>query len=327
MNPAKTLIRIMHGSHLYGTNTASSDTDIKGVHLPAGEDIVLMRPEHVIDQRIKLSEGLKNTSIDTDDQSYSLQKFLAMLVNGDTVASEIIFAPEASIIEMDPVWPAIREHAKMALNRRCEGYVSYCQRQAAKYGVKGGRMSTIEALINLLKEGYPEFLEASSARLRDIEGPLRNFCEQHEYAQFTEIDVKGVLVPHLDVLDRKFPMTVRIQEAFKIYERVYLNYGQRAIAAKNNEGIDWKAVSHAIRVAGQAIELLTTHEIVFPRYDADYLLEVKQGKISFDQVRVHLETLVEQVEECARTSTLPEDTPVELIDAIVFPYHLMQVQG
>jgi predicted nucleotidyltransferase len=37
------IVRVQHGSHLYGTNTPSSDMDYKGVHIPNGRAIILQR--------------------------------------------------------------------------------------------------------------------------------------------------------------------------------------------------------------------------------------------------------------------------------------------
>ena len=67
MKEAKTLIRIQHGSHLYGTSTPESDRDYKSVFLPAGRDIILQRVPKVIDRGTG-SKHLKNTKDDIDDQ-------------------------------------------------------------------------------------------------------------------------------------------------------------------------------------------------------------------------------------------------------------------
>ena len=37
------IVELRAGSHLYGTATAASDTDLKAVYLPAARDILLQR--------------------------------------------------------------------------------------------------------------------------------------------------------------------------------------------------------------------------------------------------------------------------------------------
>ncbi len=116
-----------------------------------------------------------------------------------------------------------------------------------------------------------------------------------------------------------------MKQALDVYAKVYENYGHRARAAMNNEGIDWKAVSHAVRVAGQALELLSTGHITFPRPDAEYLLAVKRGELDYQEVAAVLEGLVEDVEEEALVSWLPEAPDWDGINELVLRLHHSQV--
>lgn len=330
LRPTRQLVTIQHGSHLYGTSTPTSDTDLKGVHLPSGLGIVLGRPEDVIERNVVAKEGTKNTADAVDNQSYSLAKFLGMLAKGDTVATEILFAPPWAIVDMDPLWPLIQAQAVKVLNRQAKGFVGYCQRQAAKYGVKGSRMAAVKKLVDLLDSvGGAQFVEPRGTRptkLSDIEDRLKAFAEAEEHASWVNIPhPDGRECWHIECCDRKMPMTAGLKEAQNVYGTVWANYGERARAAMTNEGIDWKAISHAVRVARQALELLRSHTITFPRPDAAELLEIKQGKRSYQDVSPLLEALVDEVNSCS--STLPERTDPALVDELVQRYYLPQVTG
>lgn len=323
MQAAKTLVRIQHGSHLYGTNTETSDLDYKGVFLPDGRDIILQRIPHVIDLGTG-DHSTKNTKDDVDDQSYPLQKFLQMVAKGDTVGTEILFAPDWAIVEMDPVWEMIRHNRHVLLNKQCRGFVSYCQRQAAKYGIKGSRMAACKDIVDLLDAAASA--RGTSAKLELIADQLSEFCNTHEFSEIVDIPSQaGKELLHLDVVDRKIPFTNTIQHALSIYSKVYDNYGHRTRAAMNNEGVDWKAISHAIRVAGQAKELLTTGQITFPRPNCDLLLAVKRGAYQYHEVAPILEQLVEEVEEAALTSKLPNKAAQDGIDLLVLSLYSQQV--
>lgn len=321
MQPAKTLIRIKHGSHLYGTSTPSSDLDFKGVHLPSGRDIILQRVPKVIDRRIKVSTSLKNTKDDVDDQSYALQKFIDMLTSGDTVATEILFAPHSAIEEQADEWSIIWENRHIFLNKQCKGFVGYCQRQAAKYGIKGSRMAACKDIVLLLQALDP------AKKLAEYAREFEEFCSVHEFSVITEVpQASGAMLPHLDVVDRKVPYTVSVKAALEIFSKVFANYGERTRAAMDNEGIDWKAVSHAVRVARQAKELLEMQWITFPRPDAEELLAIKQGKLDYNQVAPMLEALVEEVDVASKASTLPGKSDAEAIDKLVEALYLSQVR-
>lgn len=320
MRSTRQLVKVVHGSHLYGTSTPLSDLDYKGVHLPDGTSLVLQRPQNVIEGGVVAKEGTKNTADAIDYQSYSLQKFVGMLIAGDTVATEILFAPENSMVEMDPIWPTIQAQAKCLLNRQVKGFVGYCQRQAAKYGIKGSRMAAVNRLIQILVD------KAYAAKMATIEPLLREFTEQEEHAEWKNIpSPNGSDLWHIVCCDRAMPMTATIGEAFKVYTKVWENYGERARAAMTNQGIDWKAVSHAVRVARQALELLQTGNITFPRPDSHELLLIKLGKVPYDQVSPMLEDLVQQV--LTVESVLPPETPPALADGLIFYHYNNQIQG
>lgn len=317
------LVKVRHGSHLYGTNTVSSDIDYKSVHLPSGESIILQRAEDVINRNVKISSSLKNQSCDIDDQSYSLQKFLSMLAAGDTVSTEILFAtPEESSKE----WDYIQSLRPRLINRQCKGFVGYCRRQAAKYGVKGSRLNAVKSIIDYLDTFKDK--KHQDLKLSNIENELRQWSEGKDHISWENIpSPTGDVLWHLNVCDRKMPMTVKISEAYAVWEKVWQNYGDRARQAATNQGIDWKAVSHAVRVARQAIELLQTGNLQFPRPDCEELLDIKLGKLPYSRVSSLLENLVEQVEEVALSSLIQEKPDLNLHDSLVKQFYLKQINN
>jgi hypothetical protein len=336
MRPVTKLIRVKHGSNLYGTNTPTSDLDFKGVHLPSGEAIILQRAENVIDTSVVAkAEGTdKNTSDAIDSQSYSVQKFYEMLMKGDTVATEILFAPlpdgridDGPLCFYTEEWLKVREIGLQLLNRQCKGFVGYCVRQAAKYGIKGSRMNAVRGVLDeLSKLGLGR--TTSTTKLSVIEPQLRRWAEGREHVKWENIpNPNGSDNWHLDVCDRKVSMNLTINAAYDIWNKVWDNYGERARQAMTNEGIDWKAMSHAVRVAGQAIELLNTGKISFPRPDAAFLLSIKQGRVGYEVVSPYLEDLVEQVRVASEQSKLPEKSDHKLADRSVLQLYRSQIDG
>jgi len=231
MKPVTPLVRVVYGAHLFGTATPASDQDFKGVHLPSGEAILLQRTEEVIDRNIVAKEGNRNTSEAVDEQSFSLQKFFAMLAKGDTVATEILFALP---ITSDPRWAAVQTVGQSLLNRQCKGFVGYCTRQAAKYGIKGSRMSAVRQLLTILEDGV--IRHGSSARLSIIEPELRAFARIQVHAGWINIpSPAGADQWHIECCDRKTPVTITIKDAHAVYQRVWDTYGDRSRAALESD--------------------------------------------------------------------------------------------
>jgi len=100
--------------------------------------------------------------------------------------------------------------------------------------------------------------------------------------------------------------TLRIDYALGIITKFYEEYGKRAQLAAENKGIDWKAVSHAIRAAYQIKEILTENNITFPLKEADFIRKVKGGELDYNTiVAPKLEELMEEVEVLSDRSDLP----------------------
>lgn len=324
MQPVKPLVRILFGSHLYGTSTPASDLDYKGVFLPSGRDILLQSVPKVINNNTKSVYSMeKNTADDIDDEAYALQKYLGMIVAGDMEALSMFFAPDEAIVDRHPDWDYVKEAAPYLLNSKCKGFVSYVQQQAAKYGIRGSRMAAVEELAALLA---PFAHVQPKMRLGELADALSAYADRQEHARIVDVEQPGKkMIPHLEVVERKFGYTSHVKEVYEVVNRIYENYGHRARAAKDNDGIDWKAISHAVRVSEQAIEFLSTGFITFPRPNADFLLQVKRGEIPFDETAPILERLLVEVHAAAAASPLPEESNQAAIDDLVVQMHGFQL--
>ena len=89
MTQESIVVRIEFGSHLYGTSTSTSDRDFKSVYVPCAADILLQRVKGSLGHKVKHFEGDKNSPEDTDDEMYSLQRYLGLLSEGQTVTIDM----------------------------------------------------------------------------------------------------------------------------------------------------------------------------------------------------------------------------------------------
>jgi hypothetical protein len=303
----QTIVTITHGSHLYGTNTPNSDTDYKSVHVPSGPDILLGRISKSISLHSKKDTGLKNTKNDIDTESFSLCKFLSLACEGQTVALELLFAtPHLARSAYTDIWQEVYDNRFKLASKNADAFVGYAYKQASKYGIKGSRVSAVKSTVELL-EGLAE-KSGWTSKLNEHMDVIEPFTKATEYAEIDNIEIRGQdkKIPHLSVCGRKAPLTLSLKETHKIFKHIYDEYGERAKQAEKNEGIDWKALSHALRVGRQSLEYLSTGNIVFPRPEAAYLLAVKLGKIPYASVAEDIELLLGKVKDASAASTLPD---------------------
>jgi hypothetical protein len=304
----KILIKAIAGSHLFGTNTPSSDQDFKGVFIPDADDILLGKFDQTIHQSTNKEVGQKNTKDDVDVEFYSLDKFLKMLYQGQTVAWELLFTPDHMILEMDPAWNEVRAYAPFLVNKKVDAFIGYCKQQAHKYGVRGSRLNTIETVLKLFEK----------CNERTTLG-----CHEHEISEILKLEHAEMIKDKngknlLTICGKKFGLDTRLEYVIEPLQKYYAEYGDRSRKAKENQGIDWKALSHAVRVCMQAISLLETGKIELPMsYERIKLLKaIKAGELSFEQVANYIEEYQDLMLEAREKSTLPAEPNLDMFQEI-----------
>ncbi len=318
----KIIYRILHGSHLYGTNTETSDRDYKEVYIPSGEAILLNRVKEARSEGPDKPASEKNQPGDIDTQSFAISKLFKMITAGDIIGCEMIFTPPQNIILKHKAYDAILENKHIFLSRKVDGYVGYCRTQANKYGIRGSRIAAVRGLLDLLKS-----FSNSSVRLKEHWDVLTGYCLSTLHCEVLQIanGGMGTVTPHIECCSKKVPWTIMVKDAIKIYQHYFDNYGHRALLAEKNEGIDWKAMSHAVRVGWQAVELLDTGNIEFPRPEAEMLLRIKRGEIAYTEVSEALDQLLLLVEAKSVSSQLPPEPDLAAVDELLLEMHRMMV--
>lgn len=123
---------------------------------------------------------------------------------------------------------------------------------------------------------------------------------------------------------KRIQESVTVEYAMSIIQGNYDRYGARAKQAEDNDGIDWKAVSHAFRAAEQLEELLTTGDLQFPLKNAQFIKDVKYAKYHYknDGIGEKLEALLDRIELLVQESTWPEKVDRKKLDAFILDvYH------
>jgi len=92
-------------------------------------------------------------------------------------------------------------------------------------------------------------------------------------------------------------------------------------------GYDCKNAAHCIRLLKMGMEFLTTGELNVFRDDAPYLLEIKRGKWTLDQVKKEAKRLFNLADEAYIRSKLPNKPDVPAIEKIVMEITLEYIEG
>jgi hypothetical protein len=315
----KTIMRIKFGSHLYNTANEKSDMDFKSVFIPDARDILLQRATKVISDQRSKSIGEKNVAGEIDEEKLNLQKFLKLISEGQTGALDMFFAPpDAHVIEPSPIWKEIVANKDCLITKKSSAFVGYCRQQANKYGIKGERVKAAKAAYEALCL-MNEISDNSKVKLAQYSENIESLIPFYpDYMSINRIHFdNGGFVDHWEVCGRKMPYTGSIGSAAAIMKKLIDEYGHRALAAENQQGVDWKAMSHAVRIAEEAIELLSTGKITLPLPNASYIREIKEGRHDYDKISEYIDKLIIDIESLTLTSNLQDEPDYEWIDNFV----------
>jgi hypothetical protein len=245
----------------------------------------------------------KNSPDDVDIEIYSLHYFIELCLKGETVALDMLHTTNDNIEYANTVWMEIVGRRHEFYTKNLKSFVGYARKQAAKYGVKGSRLDAAKEFIDLCAANS----NSADAAGFDVYDKMKDIWDKlpvNDHCKF--LDDHNVNIKQYQICGKTIQSTMSILYAKGIIQKFYDNYGARAKLASQNDGVDWKAMSHAIRAAVQVKELLMFNTITFPLDSARFLTEVKQGKHEFKSVIHILESLMGEVEQLTEESMLPE---------------------
>lgn len=294
------------GSHLYGLSTPTSDRDYKGIILPTERDILLGNTSFHKD----LSTGSttnKNTADDIDRTFYSLQYFVNLACSGETVALDMLHADQNEYVVTSGIWKYLVNNRHKFYTKSMKSYIGYVRKQAAKYGIKGSRVGELERIIKYLKTHDENTLVGM------VSFPVCDFGAWVNYKDNVYYEFAG----------SKFQDTLKIKHMIDTLEKIYEKYGDRSKQAKENQGIDWKAISHALRAGYQARSIFVNGSFSYPLAETDFLLKVKQGQLDFvTEIEPELDRITKEVEVLSEQSKFPETVDTEFWNDFICKVHL-----
>lgn len=320
------LVKMMFGSHVYGTNIPTSDQDFKGIFIPDAVDLVMQRAAKHIRNSTKKDESKRNTAEDVDDELFSIQTFMELLRQGQTVALDMLFTPQKYWCWEDGVddrWHTIVHNRDKLIHKGTNAFVGYTKAQAAKYGHKGERVAVLNQFIEAMKtwDDKRELGEYDHV-IRPLVKELNSKeCEVINIPAPAGYEGKWQDMPHLSLANKKVGYTCTVDYARTVYELALQKYGHRARLAEANEGIDWKATMHAVRIAAEARELLVSGQITFPRPERELLLAIRKGELPYKQVEGLIEQGLTDIKEAELVSTLPNKPNHDLMEELVADAH------
>lgn len=270
-NAAKLVYLTIFGSGLYGTGTGSSDLDLRGIFLPSLPSVILCKAKKSLHHSTGVNES-RNSPADIDIDLWSVENWiLHLLPEGDMGALDLLFSPSNAPCVLyddgllDPVFQNPLRFLNLAGN---DAYVRYCIGQAKKFGIKGSRLGALRLVWRWLQS------HETPGKLADYLQEIAEKCGHGQYCFVKKLPDGPALALCGKIHSGGIKMPAFRCRVFQDMER----FGARAREAEENRGLDFKALSHALRALDQMEQLLLTGRIVFPLASRERLRAVKRGE-------------------------------------------------
>lgn len=242
------------------------------------------------------------------------QTFVRDFVRGQTYAVEVAYA----VLAMGPSAPdpvSVFEYELLVQlveqfgNADVYSMVGFAMKQTFDYVKRGERLNEALAVQKVLRELSDG--QSPDLRLDDNWSPSEKYFDvvvRHTgLATGTTVN-NNKAMRTLELNGRQYLETTRFDHLLEQLNKLVKSYGDRTNAASTQK-VDYKSLSHAVRVYQQALELLDTGKLSFPRPNVDQLLAVKQGRMDLEDVKALLVQLDAEVQEKLVTSTQRRRTP------------------
>lgn len=292
------------GSRAYGTNTPTSDWDLRGFFMEDMDTLLGMIPgrEQIFDKK-------------TDTTIYSFRKFISLVTNCNPNVIELLGTkPEFHILTSD-VFEDVLAHKHLFLTKKAfytfAGY-ALAQFRRLKNGLafRDGTKEDVEK--NLVESLNMEVMRKDSDFFvtPDTNNDISFYLDEND-----ETDADSVV---MDCNYKALPVRAFINIAHDM-ENTVKNYGK--LTNRNHKKDDahlYKHAMHLIRLYYTGIDILRYGEInTFREKEHDFLMAVRNGEVSFDEVFAHQQKMEVEMRKAYEESKLPDAPDMERINEFV----------
>ena len=285
------ILLVVGGSYGYGLNMETSDIDLRGIAVERKEVLLGL-------------DNFDNFDIfedkHTDTSIYSLKKIFNLLTKCNPNVIEIIGSDPNNVALITPSGKKILENINIFLSQKAiASFGGYSSNQLRRLQnsliIDSGQDLKEEQLLKTLKsqminlqERYPTFnmdFEILNSEKPDFE---KEICFNANFKNYPVRDIENIFS--------------EISNTIKMYGK--LNNRNK----KKNEDSLYKHGMHSIRVLQMGTEILEGKGVLTKRTaNREFLLNIRNKKISFDEIFTILDSLEKDFQYAAKNTTLPKE--------------------
>ncbi len=329
------VLEVIAGSRAYGLDTATSDTDIRGV---------FVLPKHMY-YGLEYTGQVNNET--NDIVYYELKRFMELLAKNNPNILEMLNTPPNCVLQKHALMDMLKP--EIFLSKLCEQtFANYAYTQIKKaYGLEKKIVNPVDEVrksvldfcfvyingeaIPVVKYFSDNGMKQESAGLTAI-SHLRDcynlfYSDVLKYAGvIRKEEANDVKLSSIPKEEKPIAMLYFNKDGYSVYCKKYKEYWDW-VAKRNEErykttmshgkNYDSKNMMHVFRLLFMAKEIASSGEINVFRNDRNFLLSIKEGKFEYDELLMNAEELKNELPALYQKSDLPGEPDVQRIDELL----------
>lgn len=344
----KPLYLVVRGSHAYGTNIETSDTDFGGVFIQSMDDIF----------GSKYKEQINDDN--NDIVIYEIRRFLELLSSNNPNVLELLNTPEDCVIYKDPIFDMVLNNRDKFITKMCaRSFGGYANQQISKARGQDKKQNWEKDKVTRktpLDFCYIHRGEKSIPLVKFIEenGIDQKFCglsnvphSRETYALFYDFKSEETGDKNLGFKGISFEESNQIRlssipvDTPKHYFIGYVSYNKdgysqhckdyssyqtwlkernqaRWIDVKSHgQKIDGKNMMHCRRLMDMSREIAEGKGINVRRKNAKELISIRKGEIDLQSLINHVKKEIIEVDRLFNESNLPEKVDNDFVNNLL----------
>lgn len=332
------ICRMLAGSHAYGTNIATSDVDYRGLFFAS--------PEYIRTPFYTINEVSDKNEEDT--KYYEVSQFLKLFAAGNPNILELAFTDMQHVELTSDPYELIRTTAPALLSKKVAfTFSGYAIAQLKRIRGHNKWINNPQPVDAPVQSSYLSLVQNfTPAKIFKID--VLKYNQDHALVHYGNdiyaiyecpgqrlFNANGTLKPYVtqsEALDsRKSPLFLmkynkqeynQDHDAWKNYWNWKKNRNEARGTLEEQFGYDTKHAMHLVRLLNMGEEILSTGQVNVLRPDAQHLLDIRGGKLTYEEVVEFAEAKDAHIREVLyKTTDLPHAPDIKLASKL-----LMDVQ-
>lgn len=309
-----TILTVYRGSIAYGTNHAKSDVDIGGICVPPKDYIYGLNAFEQHENKNYINyPGFSKTGQPADAVIYSLQKFVRLASNCNPNIIEMMFVDPQHIAFCNELGQILLDQRALFLTKRAKNtFGGYAFSQLRKLDNKLPADTLCNKLNNTTEK--VQKLQVHGVRIKHRIQQLYLQAELGPDAIKEIIESEETLRKNLARIDTLNEELLEFNNA--LGGGNHNHHGSHS-GLIEEYGYDVKHAMHLIRLLKMGLEILATGECNVLRPDNQYLLAIRHGEFTLEQIQTESKKLFGLLDEAYATSKLPNSPDLGKINQLL----------